>query len=80
MRHAQTCWGACQECALPQASAVSGHVSSEVGAAGKENQESEALMLVPARYSEDYNGCRVADGFDKQENAIKTQLKTDLTS
>jgi len=39
-----------------------------VGAAGKENQESEALMLVPARYSEDCNGCRVADVFDKQEN------------
>lgn len=53
MRHTQTCRGACQECALPQASTVSGHVSSEVGAAGKENQESEALILEPARERED---------------------------
>ena len=50
MRHTETCRGACQECALPQASTVSGHVSSKMGAAGKENQKSEALMLVPARY------------------------------
>lgn len=47
MRHTETCRGTCQECALPQASTVSGHVSSSVGAAGKENQESKALMLEP---------------------------------
>lgn len=43
MRYAQTCRGACQECALPQTSTVSGHVMSEVGSAREENQEVETL-------------------------------------
>lgn len=43
MCHAQTCRGACQECALPQTSTVSRHVMSEVGSTRKENQKVEAL-------------------------------------
>lgn len=46
MCHTQTCRGACEECALPQASTFSGYFLSEVGATRKENQESEALMLL----------------------------------
>lgn len=44
MRDTQTCRGACQKRALPQTSTVCGHVASQVGAAGKESQESQALM------------------------------------
>lgn len=46
LRHTQTSRGACQECALPQTSTVSGHVLPQMGAAGEEDKESEALMLV----------------------------------
>lgn len=46
LRHTQASGGACQECALPQTSTVSGHVLSQVGAAGQENQEDQALMLL----------------------------------
>ena len=46
LRHTQASRGACQECALPQTSTVSGHVLSQVGAAREENQENQALMLL----------------------------------
>lgn len=69
MRHTQTCRGACQERALPQTSTVSGHVSSQMGAAGEENQESEALMFLLTRHGEDFNGCSAADSFDQRGNS-----------